>query len=329
MTLTLLDRWQHAKSPRTCHLVIVASFRSEEVPAGHLFRSIDPTALVSCVRSSTPTSRLSASRWPDPCHSRPSLPWCSSPTGAPSWLPPSSAAWSRPAPCAQPRGWQIDAGPMGDVQTSRHAALVLSRRFQLFAPDALRFLQSPSSSARSSISILRLPSSASRPARWPPRSTCPASPHPLGDRVRAPLLFTHDKLREALLDGLDRSKRRRLHLAAAERIEALDPDRSSSWPTTSTPPAKRPAHSPTRPGGGRGAGPPRPLRGRLPTTGSPSVPGSATRVVARVDEEFGEVLMLQAITPRPRAIFNVRSTQPVRSRGPLSTGSWATSPSSR
>ena len=48
MTLTLLDRWQSLEVAQTgCGVVIVASFRSEDVPAGHPLRNLDPTASVA------------------------------------------------------------------------------------------------------------------------------------------------------------------------------------------------------------------------------------------------------------------------------------------
>jgi two-component system sensor kinase len=37
-------------------------------------------------------------------------------------------------------GWEIDPGPMGDVQTSRRAAVFLTRRFELLDPQALELL---------------------------------------------------------------------------------------------------------------------------------------------------------------------------------------------
>ena len=117
---------------------------------------------------------------------------------------------------------------MADVQTSRRAALILSRRFR---PAGRRghCASSPSapSSARSSILDLAVALSGQGPTEVTPA---------LDDARRRRILwvheadgrcsFTHDKLRESLLERLEPSERRRLHLAAGKRIEATDPSRS-------------------------------------------------------------------------------------------------------
>ncbi len=111
--------------------------------------------------------------------------------------------------------------------------------------------------------------------------------------------FTHDKLREALLDGLDPAERRRLHLAAAERIEAVDPDRAfelayhfdaGGETARALPYALR--------SGSRGAGAPCPRCRGDPLPRLRSAPRSAQAALsARVAEELGEVLMLQGDYP--------------------------------
>ncbi len=120
-------------------LVVVAAFRSEEVTAGHPLRSVDPHV----GRRPAPLhrrrrrgalrvdGRTAAGRRRGPR-------WCGSPTAAPSWPQRCSAAWSRRVPCAPAaRAGRSTPGPWRDVQTSRRAALILQRRFELLAPDTI------------------------------------------------------------------------------------------------------------------------------------------------------------------------------------------------
>jgi diguanylate cyclase (GGDEF)-like protein/PAS domain S-box-containing protein len=125
-----------------------------------------------------------------------------------------------------PHGWEIDPGPMQDVQTSRKAALFLSRRFDLLEPTALRFLTVGAIIGKEFDLSLAVSLSG---------QIASEVTHALDDARRRRILwvdeahsrctFTHDKLREDLLDRLQPEERRALHRAAAERIETIDSER--------------------------------------------------------------------------------------------------------
>ncbi|TMK86543.1 MAG: ATP-binding protein [Actinobacteria bacterium] len=105
-------------------------------------------------------------------------------------------------------------------------AAFLIRRLELLSPDALQLLSVGAVLGKE----FDLPVAVSLSGQ-PPSQVVPA----LDDARRRHILwvdeqdercqFVHDKLREALLERLAPATREALHLAAAERIEALDPDR--------------------------------------------------------------------------------------------------------
>ncbi len=229
MTLTLLDRWQAREVPEErCNLVVVASFRSEEVPAGHLLRSMDPTTQMTLRPFAHDDIEALCESMAGPLPAEAIAAVAQLADGSPFMA---SAVLRGMVETGALRdaaeGWQVEAGPMADVQTSRHAALVLSRRFDLLAPEALRFLEVGAVLGKEfdldlAVALVGRPASEVAPA--------------LDDARRRRILwvreaegrcsFTHDKLRENLLDRMQPAERRRLHLAAAERIEAVDPARS-------------------------------------------------------------------------------------------------------
>jgi diguanylate cyclase (GGDEF)-like protein/PAS domain S-box-containing protein len=229
MTLSLLDRWQSLEVPQTgCGVVIVASFRSEDVPAGHPLRNLDPAARVALrpfdARSIEQLSESMAGPLPPEAVEAVVRLADGSPFMASAVL---RGMVETGALRHVPEGWEIDPGPMADVQTSRRAALILSRRFDLLDDETLRFLTIGAVLGKEFILDLAVALSGQGPTEVTPA---------LDDARRRRILwvheadgrcsFTHDKLRESLLERLEPSERRRLHLAAGKRIEATDPSRS-------------------------------------------------------------------------------------------------------
>ncbi len=122
--------------------------------------------------------------------------------------------------------------------------------------------------------------------------------------------FVHDKLRESLLARLDADERRELHARAAERIEALDPERvfelayhfdAADLPARALPlrPRRRRAGPrPTRAGGRRAPLPHRrPRRRERP-------PDAAGQL--RICQGLGEVLMLRGRYDESREQLELR-----------------------
>ena len=223
----LLARW-HARPTPARHVLVVLAFRSEEVPTDHPLRAVeasatlrlgpfteaDITALCESMAGPLPAEALAAAvRLAD------GSPFMGS--AVLRGMVESGALRSTNV------GWEVDAAAMGEVRTSRRAALFLLRRFELLSPGARRLLEvgavlgkafgldlavELTGQAPSEVTMA-LDEARRRRILWVDEGSSTCS-------------FTHDKLREALLDRLPLAERRALHRRAAERIEVLAPDRS-------------------------------------------------------------------------------------------------------
>jgi PAS domain S-box-containing protein len=224
-TLKLLAEWP-TESP--CRTVVIAAFRTEEVPAAHPLRKGRPIAHVSLTAFGTADVESLTESMAG------TLPAAAIETVAAlsEGSPFMAAAVLRGlvesgALVHEARGWRVDAARLADVQTSRRAALFLVRRLELLAPTTLDLLTVGAILGKEFDADLAaelcgqdadtvadgLSEAAQRRIVWPEEAT---------GRVR----FLHDKLREALLSRLTPDERATLHLRAATRIEALGADRT-------------------------------------------------------------------------------------------------------
>ncbi len=227
VTSQLLTRWTDRPPAAGRHVLVVVAFRSEEVEIGHPLRALEPAATV----------RLGAFEEADIAA------LCESMVGP---LPVEALAVVARLADGVPfmgsavlrgmvesgalrstsGGWEIDPDAMGEVRTSRRAALVLLRRFELLSPAALRLLDAGAvlgkafelelavelTGQAASEVTMALDEARRRRILWVDEESSTCS-------------FTHDKLRETLLARLPASELRSLHRRAAERIEATEPDR--------------------------------------------------------------------------------------------------------
>jgi two-component system sensor kinase len=227
LTIGLLAKWRGAATA-TAHgyVLVVAAFRSEEVAPGHPLRAVAPWSM-----SLAPFG-------PDDVRTL-----CASMAGV---LPEQALdvivrlAEGSPFMAAAvlrgmvetgalrdtADGWEIDPEALAEAQTSRRAALFLVRRFELLDAHTLELLTVGAVLGKqfdldlatllvgldASTATSALDEARRRRILWVDEDANECS-------------FTHDKLREVLLEGLDDDERRRLHLRAAERIEASAPDR--------------------------------------------------------------------------------------------------------
>ena len=224
-TLRLLADWQEQVNQVGSHVLVVAAFRSEEVPADHALRSMAPTATVALAPFGPQDVRNLAESMAGPlptevvdtvsalCEGSPFMA-----SACLRGLVESGALVDTAA------GWLVDSTRLAHAQTSRRAALFLLRRLELLSPATLDLLsvgavlgkdfdlalavelchQTPGQSA------LALAEASQRHIVWVDEQT-----------GRAALL--HDKLREALLSRLSEDDRRRLHFGAATRLESAEP----------------------------------------------------------------------------------------------------------
>jgi len=226
-TLRLLAHWQYRVKANGSPVVVIAAFRSEEVPAGHPLRAVEPIATVALGTFGEGDIRSLAESMAGPLPDEALRSIASLSEGSPFMA---SAVLrglvEAGALVDTAAGWQVDRQRLADVQTSRRAALFLLRRLELLAPETLDLLSVGAVLGKEfdlhlavelcgqtpEVATAALAEASRRHIVW---VDLPAG--------RARLL--HDKIREALLSRLDTDHRQGLHLRAAGEIEALDRDR--------------------------------------------------------------------------------------------------------
>ncbi|WP_225410175.1 protein kinase domain-containing protein [Stigmatella hybrida] len=223
LTLRALDNWQQSLPQNRSHILLVVSFRSEEVDAGHVLRRLKPSAHL----------RLATFGAAEVTHMAESM------AGA---LPPEAtelvARLSEGNPfmasavlhglvedgalVAGPEGWQVNPDAMAHVRSSRQAAAFLVRRLKLLPEESLRLL-SVGAVLGKSFGLDRL-EALSGSAREPIIAALdePRRRHMLWEENRGRYTFVHDKLREALLGLLGPEERQALHRLTARTIAASE-----------------------------------------------------------------------------------------------------------
>jgi len=224
LTLKLLRHWASHRDALV-HVLVVAAFRSDEIPHGHLLRSVqaveqvilepftldDVRHLVESMAGIVPhdvvnvVSQLSEG----------------SPFMATAVL---RGLVESGALVANASGWMIEPVALADLQSSRRAATFLTQRLDLL-PEEVRGLLSIGSvlgkefdldfaadlaGYDSDRAVSAMDESRRRHMIWREGTRC---------------VFVHDKLREALLQRFRDKDRKNLHRLAALRFEALHPDR--------------------------------------------------------------------------------------------------------
>jgi diguanylate cyclase (GGDEF)-like protein/PAS domain S-box-containing protein len=229
LTIQLLAQWQRgsvgARRPGR-HVLVVAAFRAEEVAAGHPLRAVNPLTTVALAPfgDGDVEALCESMAGPLPVEAVATIVRLAegSPFMASAVL---RGMVESGALRATPGGWEIDPEPMRDVQTSRRAALFLARRFERLDPAALKLLTVAAvlgkefdlalavalSGQGSTVVAPALDDARRRRILWIDEDTNRGS-------------FTHDKLRETLLERLDSNERMDLHRQAAELIESITPD---------------------------------------------------------------------------------------------------------
>jgi PAS domain S-box-containing protein len=227
LTLKLVSHWSSHRPTGDLarRVMVVAAFRSEEVPPGHLLRRLDPrTHLALPALAEVEMRRMLVSMaGPLPeeavavveqlCEGNPFMA-----TAVLRGLVETGAIVHDAV------GWGVHPTAMAGVQTSRHAAAFLSRRLDLLPAPARRLLavgallgkEFDAGLAASLIgqdaaeAAAGIEEARRRHILWSSDNDC---------------TFVHDKLREALLAQMDEADRRSLHRDAALAFEAQDTDR--------------------------------------------------------------------------------------------------------
>ena len=230
MTLKVLNSWQRwlEGTERTGnHVLLVVAFRAEEIPAGHVLRTLQPLAHLTL--PSFPASDVRqlvesmAGPLPDEAigvieRLAQGSPFMAS--AAVRGLVESGAL------VAGADGWQVEPLAMADVSSSLHAASFLARRIELLPEAAVKLLSvgavlgkefdlyiaAKLAQQTSAEAIAALDEARYRHIVW-------------AKAQDALCVFIHDKIRQTLLERLPDVQRKSLHLHAALDLEARDPQR--------------------------------------------------------------------------------------------------------
>jgi signal transduction histidine kinase len=224
-SLKLLCTWGRSEP---LHVLVIASFRSDEVAAGHPLRALEGVPRVALAPlDPDDTRRLiesMAGALPAPAAAV-----VEELSGGSPFM--TSAVLRGMVECEAlvhtPTGWQVDPAAIADVRSSRRAAAFLARRVELLPGPTLDLLSVGAVLGRE----FDLDFAASLAGQTPGQVL--AALGEARDRhlvwVRsegARCVFVHDKVREALLGRLPDEERRRLHRLAATLLEGQSGDRA-------------------------------------------------------------------------------------------------------
>ncbi len=230
LTLKLLGQWWRRLETQPMHgrhVLIVVAFRTEEVPAEHVLRTLRPSAHVTLAPFGAANVQQLAESMAGPLPAEALAVVQELGQGSPFMasavlrgLVESGALVSGMA------GWHVEPLALADISSSRHAAEFLARRLKLLPAPVVRLLTVGALLGKE----FDLPIAANL-AHQP----SPEAIDALDEARRRHLVwvkaldgkcvFVHDKLRETLLDNLSADDRRELHRQAALFLEAHDSER--------------------------------------------------------------------------------------------------------
>ncbi|NMO22281.1 AAA family ATPase [Pyxidicoccus fallax] len=223
LTLRALEGWSLARRQARGRVLVVLSFRSEEIGPTHVLRRLAPTAHL----------RLSAFGPADVARLAESM------AGA---LPPEAIDLVTRLSEGNPfmasavlhglvedgvlvpgaAGWEVQPEAMAHARSSRQAATFLVRRLRLLPPEALRLLSVGAVLGKSFDAVRMAALAGTSTEQVVGALDEPRRRHMLwteGTRYT----FVHDKLREVLLDMLTPQERRELHRLAARTAAKATP----------------------------------------------------------------------------------------------------------
>ncbi len=227
LTLKLFARWQERRDrgmTHATHVLLVVAFRSEEVGAQHMLRTLNgATSLVLAQFGAEDVRELvesMAGGVPAPVLHAVGRLAEGSPFMAAAVL---RGLVECGAVVAAPSGWLLNPDALAAAQSSRRAAAFLTRRLELLPPSALALLTAGAVLGKEfdldfAAALARQTPDDALAALAEARRRQLVWADPRGARH----IFVHDKIREALLARTPPEERRTLHLLAAVRMEAAN-----------------------------------------------------------------------------------------------------------
>ncbi|MBI3468717.1 MAG: AAA family ATPase, partial [Planctomycetes bacterium] len=228
LTLKLLGHWQRRHSNgkgQGCHVLLVAAYRSEELPASHALRSVLPAAHLTLAPFQPEDVQRLAESMAGPLPEEAIAVIERLSQGSPFMA---SAALrglvESGALVAEVSGWRVEPLAMAGVQSSRHAATFLARRLELLPPEAIGLLSVGAVLGKE----FDLDLAASLANQTPAQAIAGLDEARRRHMVWAKpadtrCVFVHDKLRETLLERGSASQRQELHRRVALHLEQHNP----------------------------------------------------------------------------------------------------------
>jgi two-component system sensor kinase len=225
LTAKLLGYWQRRQiSDKDFgrHVLLVVAFRSEEVGAGHQLRDLRPSLHLELRPFTSRDVRRLAESMAGPLPGEAIEVVERLSEGSPFMTRAVLQGMVESgALVAEQTGWKVEPLAMADVQSSRHAAAFLVRRIELLPEDVLTLLSAAAvlgkefdlgfaatlAGQTSAQAVAALDEARRRHIVWANAQDTACS-------------FTHDKLRQTLLDRLGPAARKELHREAALYLES-------------------------------------------------------------------------------------------------------------
>jgi len=234
LTCRLVRRWQasleEGASPEGRHVLVIAAFRTEEVPQDHLLRRVKASTHLRLAPFAPAQVRQLAESMAGPLPAEALEVVIRLAEGSPYM----AAAVLRGlvesgALVADAEGWRVEPLALADVGSSSYAASFLARRLELLPEETTEFL--------SIGAVLGKQFDLDMAAELGHQT--PAQAFTALDQARqrrlvwlrpdgARCVFVHDKVRTALLDRLAPSRRQELHRRAAAFLKAHAPENVSA-----------------------------------------------------------------------------------------------------
>ncbi len=230
LTVKLLARQPSGQDHRNQsgrHLLVMVAFRSEEVPAGHRLRTLQPTAHLRLDPfSGTDVRRLAESMaGPLSVEVLEVIERLSegSPFMASAVL---RGLVEAGALVPEASGWSVDASALSDARSSLHAAAFLARRMELLPPGAIRLLSVGAILGREfdlqlAATLAEQTAQEAAASFKEAQRRCIVWARSNGTRG----VFFHDKLRETLLARMTEVERKQLHQQTALLLETTNRER--------------------------------------------------------------------------------------------------------
>jgi signal transduction histidine kinase/tetratricopeptide (TPR) repeat protein len=224
--LKLLARWHKERGQAgTGHVLVVVSFRSEEVGPTHALRGLRGAASVVLAPLAPEAIRDLAKSMAGQLPEEALRVVVELSDGSPFMANAVLRGMVESGALVHEAGaWRGDAAAIAEARSSRHAAVLLARRIELLPPDAIRLLSAGAVLGREFDLDLATELSSASPEQALGALKEARSRHMIWMKAEGSrAVFAHDRIREAVLARLPGPERLRHHRTAALRLEASAP----------------------------------------------------------------------------------------------------------